>query len=895
MARDIEKIYNPKTVEKRWYENWQNNGYFKASVNPKKKPYTIVIPPPNVTAKLHMGHAFNNTLQDILVRYKRKTGYEALWLPGTDHAGIATQTVVERYLKETENKSRHDLGREKFIERVWEWKKEHGSTIIQQLKTLGCSLDWERERFTMDEGLSRAVQNVFIQLYKKGLIYKGQRIVNWDPASGTALADDEVDHIEIKGKLYHIRYKLKNSDDFIVVATTRPETLLGDTGIAVSPDDPSKQALIGRKVIIPIVNREVNIFADEHVDKDFGSGFVKATPAHDPNDFDMGLRHGLDQVIMLDKNGHILHTCQMMIDGKPQDELPIPEGFAGLDRFDARKKIVAYLDKMGLLVKIEDHLHAVGHSYRSHVPIEPYLSEQWFVKMQPLAEKALAAVENGDINFYPKGRFENTYKHWMNNIRDWCISRQLWWGHRIPAWYNDKGDIKVCADDPSTGNEKWTQDPDVLDTWFSSQLWPFSTLGWPDKTADLNYFYPTSTLVTGPDIIFFWVARMVMAGLEFMNDIPFHDVFFNGIVRDDSGRKMSKSLGNGIDPVEMAERYSSDAVRFTLIMNSAEGQDLNLSSKSFESGRNFSNKIWNAYRFLSMNLDDYETDITAHQTYFELADKWILSRFQATQNTVRKNLDNYRIHDALDVIYHFFWGDYCDWYLEAIKPRLYHPESPEQKMTAQRVAAFIMKGSMELLHPFIPFITEEIWQQFKSPDEQSIVISQWPDSDDKFCDAESESHFDFIRNAIGSLRNLRTEMDVPLGKTMHLYMKKNDPALELFSSNDTYFKSLAKIAAIVIMPPKFVQDEATVVVVQGSELFIPLAELIDKDKEKLRLQKENERLENLSRSIVQKLSNTNFVERAPTVVVQKERDKLANILDNLEKVQLNLKTFSGTD
>ncbi len=888
MAHEIEKIYNPKNVENKWYQDWLNKGYFKARVNPQKKAYTIVIPPPNVTAKLHMGHAFNNTIQDILIRYKRKTGFEALWLPGTDHAGIATQTVVERYLKENENTTRHDLGREKFIERVWEWKQEHGSTIISQLKTLGCSLDWDRERFTMDEGLSKAVQQVFIRLYEKGLIYKGQRIVNWDPASGTALADDEVEHRDVNGKLYHIRYKIKGSDDFIIVATTRPETLLGDTGVAISPDDTDKQSLIGKKVIIPFVNREVPIFADYHVDKEFGSGFVKTTPAHDPNDFDMGLRHGLDQVIMLDKNGKILHTCQIMVDGKAEDELPVPISIAGLDRFVARKKMVAELDKLGLLVKIEDHAHAVGHSYRSHIPIEPYLSEQWFVKMQPLAEKALAVVENGDIRFYPRGRFENTYRHWMNNIRDWCISRQLWWGHRIPAWYNDKGDIKVCIDDPSTSDEQWLQDPDVLDTWFSSQLWPFSTLGWPEKTADLEYFYPTATLVTGPDIIFFWVARMVMAGLEFMGDIPFRDVFFNGIVRDDKGRKMSKSLGNGIDPVEMAERYSSDAVRFTLIMRSAEGQDLNLDEKSFESGRNFSNKIWNAFRFLSMNLENYNTEHHLFKAHYELADRWILSRFQSTLKEVRKNLDNYRIHDALEAAYHFFWGDYCDWYLEMIKARLYRSESPQQKDTALRVAAYIMKGSMELLHPFVPFISEEIWQYFKTGQEESIVISQWPEMDHSLYDEKAEHQMAIIQEAIGALRNLRAEMDVPPGKTMHLYIQKNDPAMELFAKNETYFKSLAKIENIAQTPDNFINDEAAVIVVQGSELFVPLAELIDKEKEKNRLQKELERLETLSRVIGKKLANKNFVERAPEAVVQNERDKLAGVLENLEKIAVNL-------
>jgi len=891
MPKETAKIYDPKNVENKWYANWIKNNYFSANSKSEKPPYTIVIPPPNVTARLHMGHAFNNAIQDILIRYKRKTGFEALWLPGTDHAGIATQAVVERDLKETEKKSRHDLGREKFVERVWKWKEEHSDIINDQLKKIGCSLDWDRERFTMDEGLSHAVMDVFEKFYERGLIYKGQRIVNWDPASGTALSDDEVDHKEVNGKLYHIRYKYQDSDDFIVVATTRPETLLGDTGVAISPDDDEKQDLIGKKVIIPFVNRAVAIFADEHVDKEFGSGFVKATPAHDPNDFEMGQRHNLDEIIMLDKDGTVFPICQKVTENGLIDELAVPQSIAGLDRFAARKKIVAELKEMGQLEKVEDHVHAVGHSYRSHVPVEPYLSEQWFVKMKPLAEKALEAVENGDVKFYPPGKFENTYRHWMNNIRDWCISRQLWWGHRIPVWYNDKGAYKVSKTDPSTPTEKWVQDEDVLDTWFSSQLWPFSTLGWPDSADDLQKFYPTSTLVTGPDIIFFWVARIIMSGLEFMDNKPFDSVFFNGIVRDEKGRKMSKSLGNGIDPLEMVDKFSADAVRFTLIMMSAEGQDLNVGEKSFETGRNFSNKVWNAFRFLTMNLENYSTDFEPYKNNFELADRWILSRYNTALENVIKNLDQFRFHDALESIYHFFWGDYCDWYLEVIKPRLYKPEKPEDKQTALRLASFIMKGSMELLHPFVPFITEEIWQNFKSDGEESIVISQWTKPQESWNDAAAEKEFTFIQDSISALRNMRSEMDVPPGKSMDLVVESEKSTFDLILNNSIYFSSLAKVDKILNSDKNFNKKDAATVVVKGTEFFVPLSDLIDREKEKARLEKEIKNLQGLEMAIRKKLENKNFVERAPKAVVEGEQKKLDNIQENLSKVRINYEKY----
>jgi valyl-tRNA synthetase len=886
MSLEIDKIYNPKTVEEKWYKVWVEKKLFAANPHSKKPPYIIVIPPPNVTARLHMGHAFNNTIQDILIRFKRKTGFEALWLPGTDHAGIATQAVVERDLKENDGKTRHDLGREKFIERVWRWKEEHSSIIIDQLKKMGCSCDWQRERFTMDEGLSHAVQEVFERFYEKGLIYRGQRIVNWDPASGTALSDDEVDHKEVQGKLYHIRYKFEDSDAHIVVATTRPETLLGDSGIAISPEDEEKKHLIGKKIIIPFVNRAVEIFSDAHVDKEFGSGFVKVTPAHDPNDFDMGERHNLDKIIMLDKDGKILPVCQKITEDGVADELPVPKSISGLDRFKAREKMIEQLEKDGMLEKIEDHVHAVGHSYRSHVPVEPFLSEQWFVKMKPLAEKALEVVENGRIKFYPAGKFENTYRHWMNNIRDWCISRQLWWGHRIPVWYNGNGELRVSKNNPSSATEKWTQDPDVLDTWFSSQLWPFSTLGWPQNTDDLKYFYPTSTLVTGPDIIFFWVARMIIAGLEFMNDIPFENVFFNGIVRDEEGRKMSKSLGNGIDPLEMIELYSADAVRFTLIMMSSEGQDLNIGKKSFENGRNFSNKVWNAFRFLSLSIDDYQTDFIPYKDYLGLADKWILSRYNSTIRNVRKNLDQFRFHDALETVYHFFWGDYCDWYLEVIKPRLYKPENPHDKMTVSRVAAYIMKGSMELLHPFVPFITEEIWQYFNK-NEASIVTSQWPENLTEWQNEQAETEMAFLQEVINALRNMRSEMDIPPGKTMALMVNGRQKDFDLVINNHSYFKSLAKIESIEKAENDLNKKGMAAVVVKGTEFFVPLTGLIDKAKEIARLEKELIQLQSFEQAIIKKLENKNFVERAPHNVVEGEKKKLSEIQTNLKKVKEN--------
>ncbi|KAA3616193.1 MAG: valine--tRNA ligase [Calditrichaeota bacterium] len=898
---EIDKIYDPEKIEERIYQFWLDANVFHGKPNPDKKPYSIVIPPPNVTDRLHMGHAYNNTLQDILIRFKKMLGFETMWMPGTDHAGIATQTVVERDLKQNENKTRHDFGREKFVERVWEWKEKHGAIIIDQLKKLGCACDWERERFTMDEGLSEAVQDVFIKLYERGLIYKGQRIVNWDPASATALADDEVEHKEVQGKLYHIKYYFTDSDEFLVVATTRPETLLGDSGIAIAPDDAEKQHLIGKKVIIPFVNREVAIFADEHVDKEFGSGFVKATPAHDPNDFEMGERHNLDQLVVMDKDGCILKYCVLVNGSEHTEELPIPDFLAGVERFEARKRIVAELRKQGDIVKIEEHVHSIGHSYRSKVPIEPYLSEQWFVKMKPLAEKALEAVHSGKVKLYPEGRYDKTYEHWMNNIRDWCISRQLWWGHRIPAWYNAAGEIKVSATDPSTADEKWTQDPDVLDTWFSSQLWPFSTLGWPEETESLKYFYPTNTLVTGADIIFFWVARMIMAGLEFREEIPFDNVYFNGIVRDENGHKMSKSLGNGIDPLEMIEKYSADAVRYTLLSLSSEGQDIFLGKKDFEIGRNFTNKLWNSFRFLGMhlneeiiansNLDDVVSYKKAGK--LDLADEWILSRYTTTIRRVTKGFEEFKFHDAVNALHAFFWREYCDWYLELSKPRLYGQDE-ELRRASITVALFTLKGILKLLHPLIPFITEEIWQHIGLSEKDCIMQVEWPTIDAQFENKNIEADADFLQSLINAVRNIRGEMNVPPKNPASLLISgADDHVAELVKTYLPYFNQLANVDNIQANHELKRPELSAMAVVNKMEVFVPLSGLIDIDKEKQRLEKERTRLDKQLIGLSRKLENNDFLDRAPEQVIEREKQKLQDWRLTLDKITENLEQLSN--
>jgi valyl-tRNA synthetase len=869
----IEKIYDPKKVEDKWYKFWLEKNYFAANPTADKKAYVIVIPPPNVTDILHAGHAFNNTIQDIYIRYKRKKGFEALWQPGTDHAGIATQNVVERSLAK-ENISRHDLGREKFVEKVWEWREKYGSTIIHQLKKLGCSCDWSRERFTMDESLSHAVNEVFIRLYEKDLIYKGKYIINWCPRCSTALSDEEVEHKETEGHLWYFIYPYQDRQGGVVVATTRPETMLGDTAVAVNPNDKRYKHLIGKKLTLPLMEREISVIADDFVDPEFGTGAVKVTPAHDPNDFLIGERHQLEQINIMNTDGTLNKNAGP---------------FAGNDRFVARNQVIQEMKKLGYLEKVTNHHHSIGHCHRCNTIIEPYLSEQWFVKVAPLAKPALEVVKEGKVKLYPHDRWFRTYEHWMENVRDWCISRQLWWGHRIPVYYCDDCDhMMVLREKPETcskcGGHNIRQDKDVLDTWFSSWLWPFSTQGWPEESKDLKYFYPTDLLVTAPDIIFFWVARMIMAGLEFMGDVPFHDVFLNGIVRDEHGRKMSKSLGNGIDPLEMIDQYSADAVRFTLIMLSSEGQDINLSTKHFEMGRNFSNKIWNAYRFLSMHLKEVDIDFEEYYNHFELADRWILSSFQRAAGQTESYLNRYKLNDALNTIYQFFWHEYCDWYLELIKKRLYDDNNVDERRAALSVASYIMKETMGILHPFIPFITEEVWQSFKTDDEESIVIKPWTEAKNKYLDESSEKEMVFIQALVGAIRNVRAEMNVPPGKSAPLYVRSDADTLDIIKRNEDYFSSLAKVDKIKHYSADLEKSASATVVVEGTELFIPLADLIDMEIEKARLNKEILRLQRLEKSISTKLANKNFIDKAPDSVVSSEKEKLVKITESLSKL-----------
>ncbi len=879
---EIPKTYNPKDVEDRWYQEWLEKGYFNAEVNPDKKPYTIVIPPPNVTAALHMGHAYNNTIQDIFIRYRRKQGYETLWLPGTDHAGIATQNVVEKELRR-KNKTRFDLGREAFVEKVWEWREQYGNRIIFQLKKMGCSCDWRRERFTMDEGLSRAVLEVFIRLYNKGLIYKGKYIINWCPRCGTAISDEEVEYKELTGRLWHIKYPLKNGKGHLVVATTRPETMLGDTAVAVHPEDERYAGLIGQTVMLPLMEREIPIIGDRQVDPEFGTGAVKVTPAHDPNDFEIGKRHKLEEINILNDDGSLNQNTKQ---------------YAGLDRFDARKKVVEDLEKLGLLLKIEEHHHSVGHCHRCDTIVEPLLSEQWFVRMKELARPAIDVVQNGRLKIHPAERWLKTYINWLENIRDWCISRQLWWGHRIPVYYCQKCGEMVAAQEqpdhcPKCQANEWKQDENVLDTWFSSWLWPFSTLGWPDETPDLKYFYPTDVLATGPDIIFFWVARMVMAGMEFMEEIPFRDVYLNGIIRDNIGRKMSKSLGNGIDPVDIIDRYSADAMRFTLLMLSSEGQDINLSESHFEMGRNFSNKIWNAYRFLALNLDQPHDDYQNYKQHYQLADHWILSRLQTTINEVGKNLDNFRLNDSITTVYHFFWHEYCDWYLELIKPRLSEEADPEQKKTVRAIAVHVMKTCMGLLHPYIPFISEEIWQRLKNEDEDSLVIAAWPKATKELVGSGVEHDMQFVQNVIVAIRNIRSEMNVPPGSKAELVVKSDDrQRLALLNKQSEYLNRLARIKSIREVPHSETVTGAAMAVVENIELFIPLAGLIDLTVERNRLQKEIDRLVNQVNGLNKKLLNKQFLEKAPENVVNQEKEKLRDFSEKLSKLNKNLEQLN---
>lgn len=875
VAKELPKTYDPKQVEKRIYKEWCDKGYFHAEVDETKKPFTIVIPPPNVTGKLHMGHALDETIQDILVRTKRMQGYNALWIPGTDHAGIATQIKVEEDLRVNENLTRYDLGRDEFLKRVWAWKENFGDRIINQLKTLGCSCDWDRERFTMDDGCSKAVREVFVNLYNKGLIYQGSRIINWCPSCATALSDAEVEYAEQDGFFWHIKYPIKDSDDFIEIATTRPETLLGDTAVAVNPNDERYKDLVGKTLILPLVGREIPVIADDYVDMEFGTGCVKITPAHDPNDFEVGLRHNLEQIKVLNDDATI-----NSYGGK----------YEGMDRYEARSAMVSDLEAEGLLVKVVPHKHNVGQCYRCGTTVEPITSKQWFVKMEPLARPALDAVLNGKTRFIPE-RFTKTYTHWMENVHDWCISRQLWWGHRIPAFYCQncgkttvsKEDITVC---PECGG-KVVQDSDVLDTWFSSALWPFSTLGWPDKTKELDYFYPTSVLVTGYDIIFFWVSRMIFSGLEHMGEVPFKDVYIHGLVRDSQGRKMSKSLGNGIDPLEIIEKYGADALRFTLATGNSPGNDMRFYMERVEASRNFANKIWNASRFVMMNLsiDKYsEPDLNK----LRLEDKWILHEYNSLVKEVTDNIEKYELGIAVAKLYDFIWDKFCDWYIELVKPRF--SQEGESNITAQNTLVYVLSNTLKLLHPFMPFITEEIWQALPHIGE-SIMISSFPVFDEKFENEAARNEMQLIMESIKGIRNVRNEMNVPPSRKAKLYIVTDKP--KVFKEGTSFYTKLASASEVIITNDKSdVPENSVSVASPGGELLLPLDDLVDKAKETERLEKEKKRLMGEIKRVEGKLSNKGFVEKAPAAVVDEEKKKgeqykamLQTVLEGLEKLK----------
>ena len=876
-AKNIAKNYNPAEFEDKLYNEWVEKGYFHAEVDKNKKPFTIVIPPPNVTGQLHMGHALDETLQDILIRYKRMQGYSALWVPGTDHAGIATQIKVEAELREKEGLTRYDLGREKFLERVWDWKNQYGSRIINQLKKIGSSCDWNRERFTMDEGCSKAVKEVFVNLYNKGLIYQGSRIINWCPHCITALSDAEVEHAEQAGHFWHIKYPIKDSEDFVIIATTRPETLFGDTAVAVNPEDERYKDLIGKMLVLPLVGREIPVVADEYVDKEFGTGCVKITPAHDPNDFEVGQRHNLAQIKVMNDDATMNSYA-----GK----------YEGMDRYECRRAMIKDLEEQGLLVKVEDHSHNVGQCYRCGTTVEPIVSKQWFVKMKPLAQPAIDAVKNKDTEFVPE-HFEKVYFHWLENIRDWCISRQLWWGHRIPAFYcDDCGEMVVTKEDhavcPKCGKEM-RQDPDTLDTWFSSALWPFSTLGWPDKTEELEYFYPTSVLVTGYDIIPFWVMRMMFSALEHTGEVPFKHVFIHGLVRDSQGRKMSKSLGNGIDPLEIVEQYGADALRFTLATGNAPGNDMRFYIERVEASRNFANKIWNASRFTLMNLDITENKLPDLND-LQLEDKWILSKYNDVVKIVTENLDKFEIGIALSNLYSFIWENFCDWYIELVKPRLFDKENPTAK-TAQYVLTYVLSNTMKLLHPFMPFITEEIWQHLPHEGE-SIMISKWPEYDEKLNFPQDEESMELIMQAISAIRNRRAEMNVPPSKKAKVIIVTDKS--DVFSQGTVFFEKLASASEAVVQSDKNgISENAVNVVVPSAEVFLPLDELVDKTKELERLNAEKKKLEGEIKRVEGKLSNQGFVAKAPAKVVEEEKAKGEKYKEMLEKVLESIKSMEN--
>ena len=876
----IPKVYDPQSFEKKWYKFWEENKFFHAEVDKSKKPYTMVIPPPNVTGQLHMGHALDNTLQDILIRYHRMQGYNTVWVPGCDHAGIATQAKVEGALRK-EGTNRYELGREKFLERVWKWKEEYGSRIMFQLRSLGSSLDWDRERFTMDEGCSRAVREVFVSLYEQGLIYQGTRITNWCPSCNTAISDIEVEHETEQGHLWHLRYAVEGEPGkYVEIATTRPETMFGDTGVAVHPDDERYKDLVGKTLILPIVNRRIPLFADEYVDKEFGTGAVKVTPAHDPNDFEMGQRHHLEEIKVIGNTGKMLEGA-----GK----------YAGMDRYECRKALVKELEETGVLVSVEEHEHAVGHCSRCHSTIEPLVSKQWFVKMESLAKPAIEAVKDGRIQFVPE-RFTKIYINWLENIRDWCISRQLWWGHRIPAWYcDDCGETSVSRTDltecPHCHSHNIHQDEDVLDTWFSSGLWPFELFGWPDETEDLKHFYPTATLVTGYDIIFFWVARMVMMGLAFGKDIPFHHVFIHGLVRDSQGRKMSKSLGNGIDPVEVIEKYGADTLRFMLITGNTPGNDMRFYWERVESARNFANKIWNASRYMLMNLEGFDKSFQPEESDYTLADRWILSRYAQTAKGVTESLDRFELGEAGRMIYEFIWSEFCDWYIELTKARLYDKENPRAKNTALYVLSYVLEHTLRLLHPFMPFLTEEIWQKVPHDESvRSIMISEWPTVDESGIDDGVEAQMTAIMETIKTVRNLRAEVGAAPGKRSEVILNFTDESLRAtFAANTGYLVALAAAEPVTLLAAGAAKPEnAMTGVVEGVEIFLPLKGLIDVEKETARLTKEIDKLGKELKKLNGKLSNEGFLKKAPAQVVEGERAKLAGYEEKMKSLEARL-------
>ena len=873
--KELPKVYDPKSVEKKIYDMWMDGGYFKGKIDPDKKPFSIVMPPPNVTGQLHMGHAMDSTLQDILTRYKRMQGYSALWLPGVDHAGIATQIKVEEVLRKTEGKTRYDLGRDKFLERVWAWKEQYGDRIVEQQKSMGVSCDWDRSRFTMDEVCAKSVRETFCELYDKGLIYKGRRMINWCPNCRTALSDAEVEYKDIPGSFWYIRYPVEDSDEEFIIATTRPETMLGDSGVAVNPEDEKYKHLVGKNAVLPLVGRKLPIVADDYVELGFGTGAVKMTPCHDPNDYEVGLRHNLEQIQCIDEDGKIINS------GK----------FDGMDRYEARKAIVAELEEQGYLVKTEAYNHNVGCCYRCGKAVEPMLSPQWFVKMQPLAEKAIEVVKDGRIKFVPE-RFTKTYLNWMENVHDWCISRQLWWGHQIPAWYcADCGHITVSREDAceceKCHSKNITRDEDVLDTWFSSALWPFSTMGWPEKTAELDYWYPTSVMVTGYDIIFFWVARMIFSAMEQMDKEPFKTVFIHGLVRDSQGRKMSKSLGNGIDPLEIIDKYGADALRFNLITGNSPGNDMRFYVEKCEAMRNFCNKIWNASRFVMMNLTIDKNELP-DASELEIEDKWILSKLNDVVKEVNDNMDSFELGVAAAKIYDFIWDSYCDWYIELTKPRL-NGDNEAAKLTAQKVLLYVLTEILKLLHPFMPFITEEIWQALPHEGE-ALMVARYPEFDPALSFPTDEENFEMVMTVIKAVRARRSEMNVPPSKKAHLIIATDKKAA--FEAGRSYICKLAFASEVTVADSDSTGGEGTVsLATDNARMFMPLAELVDLDKERERINKELANAVKQFEGQIAKLANEKFVSRAPEAVVNAEREKKAKLEALIENLKLSLENL----